>query len=94
MASDVTLQGLANKLTVRTGRTFYTERLGGNVYGAVDYTGLTVTINGGQLAASFDGDTIDVLVCKDGERFDSFDLAPNGIDAESRIVTLVCQVTE
>lgn len=59
----ITLQEVANVATVSTGRTFYVERLGGNVYGAADYSGRTITLDDGVTAAE---GPAELLVCDDG----------------------------
>lgn len=59
----ITLQEVANAATRATGRTWWPERLGGNVWGAVDYTGRTLTIDDGRTETET---PCTLLVCDDG----------------------------
>lgn len=58
----ITLEGIVKELA-DSGTRVYVERLGGNVYGVTDYSGLMVTIDDG--ATSSDGPA-SVLFAEDG----------------------------
>lgn len=81
--TTVTLDAIVTAMN-RAGVRAYVERLGGNVYGVVDYSGWTVTIDGGVRTAYAEEGPVVMEVCRDGA-----EVLSTGIHSPGEVVTVL-----